>query len=74
MSLTTTTWVAATPPTVTFVVPVTAVFWGVVLLHESLSLPIVAGMVVILFGIVLTNLRRRAPKPQAIRETETARV
>jgi len=53
---------------------VTAVFWGVVLLHESLSLPIVAGMVVILFGIVLTNLRRRAPKPQAIRETETARV
>ena len=59
---------------VTFVVPVTAVFWGVVLLHESLSLPIVAGMVVILFGIVLTNLRRRAPKPQAIRETETARV
>ena len=59
---------------VTFVVPVTAVFWGVVLLHESLSLPIVAGMVVILFGIVLTNLRRRAPKPQAIRETETVRV
>src|SRR5438132_9830930 len=44
---------------VTFVVPVTAVFWGVVLLHESLSVPIVAGMVVILIGVVLTNLRRR---------------
>ncbi|MDQ2943924.1 MAG: DMT family transporter, partial [Candidatus Dormibacteraeota bacterium] len=39
---------------VTFLVPLTAVFWGVVLLHERLSLPIVAGMVVILFGIVLT--------------------
>jgi drug/metabolite transporter (DMT)-like permease len=43
---------------VTFVVPVTAVFWGVVLLHETLTLPIVIGMLVILVGIVLTNLRR----------------
>jgi len=59
---------------VTFVVPITAVFWGVVLLRESLSLPIVAGMVVILFGIVLTNLRRRAPELRSIREKETAGV
>ncbi len=44
---------------VTLLVPVTAVFWGVVLLHESLTVPIVVGMVVILAGIVLTNLRRR---------------
>ncbi len=43
---------------VTFVVPVTAVFWGVVLLHEVLTLPIVIGMLVILVGIVLTNLHR----------------
>lgn len=43
---------------VTFVVPITAVFWGMLLLHETLSLPIVIGMVVILAGIVLTNLRR----------------
>jgi drug/metabolite transporter (DMT)-like permease len=43
---------------VTFVVPITAVFWGVVLLHEVLTLPIVIGMLVILVGIVLTNLRR----------------
>jgi len=43
---------------VTFVVPLTAIFWGVVLLHESLSLPIIAGMVVILAGVVLTNVRR----------------
>ena len=60
---------------VTFIVPVTAVFWGVVLLNESLSLPIIAGMIVILCGIVLTNLRRRpAPHPQAAPEKETARV
>ncbi|HKW69267.1 MAG TPA: DMT family transporter [Candidatus Dormibacteraeota bacterium] len=56
---------------VTFVVPVTAVFWGVVLLHESLSLPIVAGMVVIMAGIVLTNVRR-APRPQTAVERDSA--
>jgi len=50
---------------VTLLVPVTAVFWGVVLLHESLTLPIVAGMVVILAGIVLTNLRRRERRESA---------
>jgi len=49
---------------VTLLVPVTAVFWGVVLLHESLSLPIVIGMAVILAGTVLTNLRQPAsPQP-----------
>jgi drug/metabolite transporter (DMT)-like permease len=56
---------------VTFVVPITAVFWGVVLLHESLSAPIVIGMVVILAGIVLTNLRR-ARRPQAAVERDPA--
>jgi drug/metabolite transporter (DMT)-like permease len=44
---------------VTLLVPVTAVFWGVVLLHESLSVPTVVGMAVILGGIVLTNAGRR---------------
>jgi drug/metabolite transporter (DMT)-like permease len=52
---------------VTFLVPVTAVFWGVVLLHETLSVSFVAGMVVILAGIVLTNLRRR---PRSVAQAE----
>ena len=53
---------------VTFVVPLTAVFWGVFLLDESLSVPVVAGMVVILAGVVLTNLRRaRRPAVAATR-------
>ena len=43
---------------VTFLVPVTAVFWGVVLLRETVSLPMAIGMVVILAGILLANLRR----------------
>ena len=60
---------------VTFIVPITAVFWGVVLLREPLSLPTLVGMVVILVGIVLTNMRRRpAPSRQAAREKETAGV
>lgn len=50
---------------VTLLVPVTAVFWGVALLHETLSLPIVIGMIVILVGIVLTNLRRSASREAA---------
>jgi drug/metabolite transporter (DMT)-like permease len=58
---------------VTLLVPVTAVFWGVVLLHETLSLPIVAGMVVILVGIVLTNLRRSVRSvPVAERDSAVA--
>jgi drug/metabolite transporter (DMT)-like permease len=53
---------------VTLLVPVTAVFWGVVLLHESLSWPIVIGMAVILAGTVLTNLKRPARKPAVQRD------
>ena len=56
---------------VTFLVPITAVFWGVVLLNESLNLPTVIGMVVILAGIVLTNLRR-ARRPRAAVERDSA--
>jgi drug/metabolite transporter (DMT)-like permease len=43
---------------VTLLVPVTAVFWGVVLLHETLTVPIVVGMAIILGGILLSNMRR----------------
>ena len=59
---------------VTFIVPITAVFWGVVLLNEKLSVPIVAGMAVILFGIVLTNMRRRPAVQHAVGEKEKAAV
>jgi drug/metabolite transporter (DMT)-like permease len=48
---------------VTLLVPVTAVFWGATLLHEVVTVPIVVGMVVILAGIVLTNVGRRVASP-----------
>jgi drug/metabolite transporter (DMT)-like permease len=48
---------------VTLLVPVTAVFWGATLLHELVTVPIVVGMVVILAGIVLTNVGRRVASP-----------
>ncbi len=56
---------------VTFLVPLTAVFWGVALLHERLSGVIIIGMIVILAGIVLTNLRR-APRQKAAVERDSA--
>jgi drug/metabolite transporter (DMT)-like permease len=59
---------------VTFIVPITAVFWGVALLHESLSLAIVAGMIVILCGIVLTNMRKPAARRPVEREQKEAAV
>jgi drug/metabolite transporter (DMT)-like permease len=59
---------------VTLLLPVTAVFWGVTLLQEQVSMPMIVGMVVILAGIVLTNLKRRAPQSQPAREQEAAGV
>jgi drug/metabolite transporter (DMT)-like permease len=58
---------------VTFVVPITAVFWGVFLFHEHVTPSILAGMSVILFGIVLTSIRRRPPAATA-REAAPAEV
>ena len=51
---------------VTLLVPVTAVFWGAAILHEAVTLPIVVGMVVILVGIVLTNVGRNAANPRRV--------
>jgi drug/metabolite transporter (DMT)-like permease len=58
---------------VTLLVPVTAVFWGVVLLRESLSVPIIVGMAIILAGIVLTNVGRASrPEPAVERDSAAA--
>lgn len=59
---------------VTLLVPITAVFWGALLLRETVSLAMMVGMAVILVGIVLTNLRRRAAAPLPSREIEAAEV
>jgi drug/metabolite transporter (DMT)-like permease len=57
---------------VTYLVPVTAVFWGVTLLRETLSVTIVAGMIIILVGILLTNLRRSRPQKVALEPDSAA--
>jgi drug/metabolite transporter (DMT)-like permease len=57
---------------VTLLVPVTAVIWGVILLREVVTLPIIIGMVVILTGIVLTNVRARKPKQVTEKEPAAA--
>ena len=56
---------------VTYVVPITAVFWGALLLHETVSLTIIAGMLVILAGILLVNLRRE-PRREPVVERDSA--
>ena len=45
--------------TVTFLLPVTAVFWGASLLREAITITILAGMVVMLLGVFLTSRPRR---------------
>jgi drug/metabolite transporter (DMT)-like permease len=52
---------------VTFLLPVTAVFWGASLLNESITLPILAGMLVILLGVFLTS-RPRSPRATGLSE------
>jgi drug/metabolite transporter (DMT)-like permease len=44
--------------TVTFLLPVTAVFWGATILREAITVPILAGMSVILLGVFLTSRQR----------------
>src|SRR4029077_7690091 len=41
--------------TVTFLLPVTAVFWGASILREAITIPILLGMAVILLGVFLTS-------------------
>lgn len=54
---------------VTLLVPMTAVFWGALLLGERFNVPAVIGMIVILVGVVLTNMRRM---PRRTAATEQA--
>lgn len=57
---------------VTYVVPITAVFWGALLLHEEVSASVIAGMLVILAGILLVNVRRVPRREPAIERDSAA--
>jgi drug/metabolite transporter (DMT)-like permease len=52
---------------VTYLIPVTAVFWGFVLLEEPLSLHLVLGMFVIFIGIYL--LARQTETDKTVKQT-----
>lgn len=60
---------ATAASTVTFLVPVSALLWGYLLLGETLSLQIAIGMVITLLGTAvatrLLRLKRHAPQPPA---------
>ena len=57
---------------VTYVVPVTAVFWGALLQHEEVSASVIAGMLVILAGILLVNIRRMPRREPAVERDSAA--
>jgi drug/metabolite transporter (DMT)-like permease len=57
---------------VTYLVPVTAVFWGALLLNETVGLSLVAGMIVILAGILLVNIRRVPRREPAVEQDSAA--
>ena len=54
--------------TVTFLLPVTAILWGALLLREAITVPMIAGMVVILLGVFLTS------RPRTQRTTAVAKA
>ena len=51
--------------TVTFLLPITAIFWGATLLREQITVPIIIGMLVILVGVFLTS-RPRVSRPSEV--------
>ena len=47
--------------TVSYLIPLFGTIWGVVVLQERVGLETLAGMLVILFGVVLTTGTRLSP-------------
>ncbi len=56
---------------VTFLLPLTAVFWGATLLKEAITVPIITGMVVILLGVFLTS---RPAQPASVTASTAQRL
>lgn len=52
---------AAGASSVNYLLPATAVLWGVLFLHETVTLLMLGGAVIILGGVLLTSLPRRRP-------------
>jgi drug/metabolite transporter (DMT)-like permease len=54
-----------TAATVGYLLPVVSVLLGALFMDEVLTLPVIAGMVVVLGGVALTRVRRRQVEPPA---------
>lgn len=54
--------------TVTFLLPLTAVFWGATLLHEIITVQTIVAMVVILGGVFLTSRPSAPAEPRRHRD------
>jgi drug/metabolite transporter (DMT)-like permease len=58
--------------TVIFLIPITAVLWGTVLFHEPLTIFMMAGMAVVLVGLLLTMIKQSAARAILREEPGTA--
>ncbi len=63
---------------VTYLLPCTALVWGALLLHEALTLNVIAGLVLVLLGIAIINntfaplfARRAVPAPVPLGESSS---
>lgn len=54
--------------TVGYLLPVVSVVLGAIFLSEGLTVRVIAGMVVVLFGVAMTQWRKRAPAPEPVVE------
>ncbi len=48
---------ATSAVSVTFLIPIFGVFWGVSYLNETLSMTMIASMIIILIGVIMSNMR-----------------
>lgn len=59
---------------VTYLVPVTALFWGWLFLSETLDRQMLTGLALIVFGIILVNRRQEAAVPRVVERLAPGRV
>jgi drug/metabolite transporter (DMT)-like permease len=56
--------------TVGYLLPVVSVLLGTLFLSETLTFGVVAGMVIVLLGVAMTQWRRRVPEPALVKSAQ----
>jgi drug/metabolite transporter (DMT)-like permease len=56
---------------VTYMVPATAIFWGVVLLDESITTNSIIGLVLILCGVFISGIKKKQVREENLKSTKS---